>query len=120
MSTNGAQSASPPNDGHMSDAYTGSKRKNPDGSESTQQQRAKRNRYISIACNECKRCAHLHLHIHRLVLTPCQAQDQVQWPDAVPALRQPPARVSVCAQLLQQLQGLRVRPLCPRLALRPD
>ncbi|KAF9640074.1 Casein kinase II regulatory subunit [Lasiodiplodia theobromae] len=56
MSTNGAPSASPNHEGNTSDAAPGSKRKNPDGSDAPPtQQRAKRNRYISIACNECKR-----------------------------------------------------------------
>ncbi|KAL1637980.1 hypothetical protein SLS58_009097 [Diplodia intermedia] len=56
MSTNGAPSASPNRDGSTPDAPSGSKRKNPDGSDAhPTQQRAKRNRYISIACNECKR-----------------------------------------------------------------
>jgi hypothetical protein len=30
------------------------------------------------------------------------AQDQVQWPDTLPALRQPQSRMPVCAKLLQQ------------------
>lgn len=55
MSTNGAQSASPTHEGSTPDAHAGSKRKNPDGSDAPPVQRAKRNRYISIACNECKR-----------------------------------------------------------------
>jgi hypothetical protein len=37
------------------------------------------------------------------------AQDQVQRPDTMPALRQPQSRMPVCAELLQQLQGVRVR-----------
>ncbi|KAK7554926.1 fungal-specific transcription factor domain-containing protein [Phyllosticta citricarpa] len=44
-----------PNDGATPDGGAGNKRKNPDGSDFAPPQRAKRNRYISIACNECKR-----------------------------------------------------------------
>ncbi|KAK8166965.1 hypothetical protein IWX90DRAFT_466259 [Phyllosticta citrichinensis] len=48
-------SNSPNNDGATPDGGAGNKRKNPDGSDFAPPQRAKRNRYISIACNECKR-----------------------------------------------------------------
>ncbi|KAK8216503.1 fungal-specific transcription factor domain-containing protein [Phyllosticta capitalensis] len=44
-----------PIDGTTPDGGATNKRKNPDGSDLAVPQRAKRNRYISIACNECKR-----------------------------------------------------------------
>ena len=37
-----------------------------------------------------------------------ETKDQVQWSDSMSALRQPEPRMLVCAELLQQLQGVRV------------
>lgn len=89
---------------------SGTKRKSSDAGG---QARAKRNRYISIAWYATQvRCLRQRLCI--LIDTPLQqrvqaAQDQMQWPGAVPALRQPQPRMRLRAQLLRcQLQRVRV------------
>lgn len=61
---------------------------------------------LAVAPTCCSAIAWLTASQQRVQAT----QDQVQRPDAMPALWQPQPRVHVCAQLLQQLQRVgRVR-----------
>lgn len=88
------------------EAAGGKKRKAEDGQP---QQRSKRNRYISIACNEVSTGMQYEQSRRTRWLRPSTvqaSQDQMQRPDALPALRQPQPRMRLRAQLLQRLQGL--------------
>lgn len=68
------------------DGANGKKRKAEDGQP---QQRAKRNRYISIACNEVwPMCQAINIKGKAADFEIVQAtQDQMQWPDAMSAMR---------------------------------
>jgi hypothetical protein len=99
---NASDTMSPPGD-----SSSNAKRKSEDASA---QPRAKRNRYISIAWYVWHADMHPPLGImakrkQQRVQAP---QDQVQRAITMSALRQSQPRMHVCAQLLQQLQGVRV------------